>query len=262
MAVAGSAAIAAVKNIIPSKAALNSTKSLAILLVKSCLEGQGDNLVHTTLRNSIEHSMLRSFGEELMDKLFDEDFVIDYYDEKTTFAHILEALRGKRDTEVSCDDDEMEDLAYALCSNMFVEQELFGEKAKATIIEGEDSDQNMEKDISSQGRIGRVEVFWGGRVERVNFPLPPESDSLTAKMKHRFLSQNVTLVEGDTGQRVYELVAEADRIQGEMKALHDVSATKKACNSSIMAISASIVLLFGQCDAHCLSSRHDDRHQS
>ena len=40
-----------------------------------------------------------------------------------------------------------------------------------------------------------------------------------------------------------------------------VSATKKACNSSIMAISASIGLLFGQCDAHCLSSWHDDRHQ-
>ena len=30
----------------------------------------------------------------------------------------------------------------------------------------------------------------------------------------------------------------------------------------IMAISSSVALLFGQCDAHCLSSRHDDRHQS
>ena len=33
-----------------------------------------------------------------------------------------------------------------------------------------------------------------------------------------------------------------------------VSSSKKACNFSIIAISASIALLFGQCDAHCLSS--------
>ena len=37
----------------------------------------------------------------------------------------------------------------------------------------------------------------------------------------------------------------------------DVSWTKQACNSSsVIDISAPIALLFGQCNAHCLSSRH------
>ena len=44
------------------------------------------------------------------------------------------------------------------------------------------------------------------------------------------------------------------------KVFKDVSSTKQACNSSIMAISASIALLCGQCDAHRLTSSHDDHH--
>ena len=42
----------------------------------------------------------------------------------------------------------------------------------------------------------------------------------------------------------------------------NVGSPRKARNLSIMAISASIALLFGQCDAHCFSSWHDDRHRS
>ena len=41
-----------------------------------------------------------------------------------------------------------------------------------------------------------------------------------------------------------------------------VSSSKKACSISITAISASIALLFGQCDAPCLSSWHDVPHCS
>ena len=42
-----------------------------------------------------------------------------------------------------------------------------------------------------------------------------------------------------------------------------VSSSKKACKFSIiLAISASIALLCGQCDAHRLSSPHDDPHRS
>ena len=41
-----------------------------------------------------------------------------------------------------------------------------------------------------------------------------------------------------------------------------VGSSKQACNFSITVISASIALLFVQCDARCLSSWHDEPHRS
>jgi len=217
--VASSHAITAVKNIIPSKVLSKSVKlkSQAILLLKSCLEGRGDDVVHNVLRHLIELPMLRSFSEELGAVLF-EDFDPERTEKK---ASLLELIQGQGSKPPGNEDEDREDLTYAMCSNMFVEQELFLEKAKSTTnIDDEPSDHSQEDELSRE-IIGRVEVYWGGRVERVNFPLPVESDCLTDKMKDNF-DRAVTLVDGDTGRRVYELVEEADRVQEEMELLHEL----------------------------------------
>ena len=81
-------------------------------------------------------------------------------------------------------------------------------------------------------------VVVSGNLARENAPTPPTTEMPTNAPTLRQLYTYVT-----SGECAYPVENEGDC---EAAAVYEVSSTQKACNSSILAMSAPIALLFGQ----------------
>lgn len=79
------------------------------------------------------------------------------------------------------------------------------------------SSKESKLDISLDGQIGTIDVFWMGRCELVTFPLPPGSNSLQQTSKAAFL-EAVDYSTRDA--RVRALVECSDDLIAEMNHLH------------------------------------------